>query len=260
MIDIMSMLAAAAHWCVSCANDANVLPAGLGIAGGAAGAAGGVAGMAPLGDLYPPGTTADDAGNLTWTNPDGTTSSRASDGTVTNVSGNVTTVKYPDGYTSTSNAAEGTSTFTNPYGENAETFPSPDLPIPKDPAGNALASGLLMGPLLGGVEAAADGATTAGQILKGVADGAVDLGKDTAKDAVTDSFIEGGGETPAPGQVIGQSGVSLTNDGTVVTTNPDGSYTVPNNDGSTTTVGPDGTSTTTPPTATPTTGGSGDGS
>jgi hypothetical protein len=265
MIDIIGMLAAAAHWCVSCANDANTLPPGLGILGGAAGAAGGLGALTPMSDLYPPGTTTDGTGNLTWPNPDGTTSTKDGGGTVTNTSPTGDkTVHYPDGYTGTS-GADGSHTFTDPYGRDATNPPSSDLPLEEDEVGNALPSALVTGPLLGGIEVFADGAATLGE----VADGALEKVPEEAFNKADEGLAKSDAhdiddllgwkpdppDTPKlPDPIMGQTGYVANDDGTVTRLNPDGSFTTPNADGSETTTQPGGTSTTTPPTATPVTG------
>lgn len=219
------IFAAMMHWCVSCVNSGNVIPGAAGIFGGAAGVVGGLGSLTPMSELYPPGTTANPDGSLSWPNPDGTTTTKGLDGTRTTSSpaGSTTTTR-PDG-TKVTTAPDGTRTVQTPNGYTETTFPDgtqteqkpdgttttttgvvdgpqqidqvPDLPVPLDPNGNAL-PGFLGGSVVGVGKVLAEGATelaTQSFVIEKLGEGTVESGN-LAVEAVQD---QGGGEPSEPG-------------------------------------------------------------
>jgi hypothetical protein len=222
MIDIFATMV---HWCASCVNSGNVIPGAAGIFGGAAGAVGGLGSLTPMSELYPPGTTANPDGSLSWPNPDGTTTTKGPDGTRTTTSPTgSTTTTGPDG-TKVTTAPDGTRTVQTPNGYTETTFPDgtqteqkpdgttttttgaadgpqridqvPDLPVPLDPNGNAL-PGSVGGLVVGVGKVIAEGATELAArsfVIERLGEGTAESGK-VALDAAQD---QGGEEPSAPG-------------------------------------------------------------
>lgn len=243
MIDIFAIVM---HWCASCAGSGNVIPGAAGVVGGAAGAVGGLGALTPMSDLFPPGTTANPDGSLSWPNPDGTTST-----------------KLPGGVVATT-GPDGTTHYRFPDGEVDPKFDFPPAQ-PIDEVGGPRTPDELIETLgaLTGVEGIAAGLEEGEPVAKVIQDYAaeklVEEGLKTGSEAAgekLDQVLEA--EPPPkpaePDPIIGQTGYVANDDGTVTTLNPDGSSSTPNADGSVTTVNPGGSSTTSAPTATPATG------